>query len=214
MAGFGRWVRDAISRAADPVARVLVRAGVTPDMLTLIGFAGNIGVAALILSGRLPLAGLVMLGAGVFDTLDGAAARVSRRTDRSGALLDSVLDRYSEAAIFLGLLIHFYQVGHSTALMLTFLAIVGSLLVSYIRARAEGLRVECRVGFMQRGERVVLLAIGLLGSNLVVGGAAGALLGATPFLVGVLMLLAVLSNVTAIHRLVFSYAELLRAPRG
>ena len=214
MVALERSIRGLIDRGALPIARVLAALGVTADMVTVVGFIGNVYVAILIAQGRLVLAGIVMVAAGTCDALDGAVARASRKTDRSGALLDSVIDRYSESVVFLGLIVFFFTTGHLFALTCTFMAIVGAMLVSYIRARAEGLNVECRVGLMQRGERVVLLALGLMLSPWNKNGWYSPLLGDTPFLVLVLGALAVLTNVTAIHRLIFSYAELNRVHRS
>lgn len=214
MTAFDRWARAALSVVSVPVARAFVRIGATPDMLTVIGFAGNVFVATLIAQGRLALAGVALLVSGLFDALDGTAARLINRKDRSGALLDSVVDRYSEAVVFLGMLVYFFDGGHLLGLTATFLAIIGSLLVSYIRARAEGLNVECRVGLMQRGERIVLLVIGLVGARWETPLWPTTVFGEAPFLVLVLAILAALANVTAVHRLIFSYAELQRAHRG
>jgi len=211
---FEQWARRVLGHVVDPIARALVAIGVTADMLTVLGFLGNVYVAVLIVQGRLVLAGGIVLFAGAFDMLDGAVARESDKANGSGALLDSVLDRYSESVIFLGLLTHFFKTGHFLAVTLTFMSIIGSLLVSYIRARAEGLNIECRVGVMQRSERIVLLAAGLMLSGWQVFGAAWPVLGSTPVLVLVLGVLAVLSNLTAVHRLIFSYAELHRAHRS
>lgn len=211
---FERWARRVLGVVSDPIARCLVSVGVTADMLTVLGFLGNVYVAVLIVQGHLVLAGVVILLAGAFDMLDGAVARASNKDDRSGALLDSVIDRYSEAVVFLGLITHFFKTGHFLAVTLTFMAVTGSLLVSYIRARAEGLNIECRVGIMQRSERVVLLAIGLMLSGWQIFGAPSPLFGDTPVLVLVLAVLAIFSNLTAVHRLIFSYAELHRVHRS
>ncbi len=211
---FERWGRRIIAPVVDPIARLLVTIGITANMLTVLGFFGNVFVAFLIVQRRLVAAGLVMLLAGVFDMLDGAVAREGQKSDRSGALLDSVMDRYSESVIFLGLLTHFFKTGHFLGVALTFMSIIGSLLVSYIRARAEGLNIECRVGLMQRSERIVLLSIGLMLSHWQISRAPSPVFGSTPVLVLVLGILAVFSNLTAVHRLIFSYAELHRVHRS
>ncbi len=211
---FERWARRVLGVVSDPIANILVSVGVTADMLTVLGFLGNVYVAVLIVQGHLVLAGVVILLAGAFDMLDGAVARASNKADRSGALLDSVIDRYSEAVVFLGLITHFFKTGHFLAVTLTFMAVTGSLLVSYIRARAEGLNIECRVGIMQRSERIVLLAVGLMLSGWQIFRAPSPLFGDTPVLVLVLAVLAVFSNLTAVHRLIFSYAELHRVHRS
>ncbi|MDA1190707.1 MAG: CDP-alcohol phosphatidyltransferase family protein [Candidatus Poribacteria bacterium] len=197
-----------------PVARLLVKLGLTADMMTLVGLVGNMLVAVMIVQEQLVWAGVLILVAGVFDMLDGAVARESHKTRRSGALLDSVIDRYSEAFIFGGLVVYFFKQQHLLAITLSFMAIIGSLLVSYIRARAEGLNIECRVGIMQRAERVVLLALGLIFASWGTVRWEAPFWGETPFLVLVLGVLAVLTNITAVHRLVFSYSELDRVQRG
>lgn len=213
MAEVDRFGRRVLGVLVHPLARVLVALRVPADGVTVAGFFANLWVAALIAQGRLQVAGVAVLLAGLFDALDGAVARMANRQNRSGALLDSVVDRYSEAVIFFGLLYYFFSRQHWIAISFTFLAIVGSQLVSYVRARAEGLNIECRVGLMQRAERIVLLAVGLWGSSWTPAGLSFPGLGSDPFLVFVLGVLAVLTNVTAIHRLIFSYAELQRAHR-
>ncbi len=214
MAQLERSVRTLLDRGAMPVARVLASLGVTADIVTVVGFVGNVYAAILIAQGKLALAGIVILAAGLCDTLDGAVARANQKDGGSGALLDSVVDRYSESIVFLGLIVFFFETGQLFALTLTFLALVGAMLVSYIRARAEGLNIECRVGIMQRGERIVLLSLGLIGAHWNLMLAESPLLGDTPFLVLTLAVLAVLANITALHRLIFSYAELHRIGRS
>ena len=214
MLEFERVVRAILGRVASPVARVLVSLGVTADMVTVLGFVGNVWVAILIAQQKLIAAGVVILLAGLCDMLDGAVARASQKGGGSGALLDSVVDRYSESVVFLGLLVYFFETGQLYPLTLAFMAMVGAMLVSYIRARAEGLNVECRVGLMQRGERIVLLALGLLGSRWTLMLAGSPILGDTPFLVLAIGALAVLTNITALHRLIFSYTELHRVRRS
>jgi len=209
-----RAARRALEVVSLPVARASVWLGVSPDVLTALGFVGNVVVAALIIQGRLAIAGVVMILAGLFDALDGAAARLAERAGKSGALLDSVIDRYSESAVYMGLLIYFFRANHLLGVALAFLAIIGSLLVSYIRARAEGLNIQCRVGLMQRGERIVLLAVGLIWGTWWPFEWASSSLGSAPFLVFCLGVLALLAHITALHRLIFSYNALQRAARS
>ena len=150
-----------------PVVRFLARTSITPSIITWFGFLLAVGAAALIITGHLFAAGFVMLFAGFFDMLDGALARYTNQTTRFGAVLDSTLDRLSEAVVLIGILLY---VGNqsSVAVLLVFLALLGSLLVSYIRARAEALDLECQVGVFTRAERVIVLALGLWLNQIVI----------------------------------------------
>ena len=159
----------------NPIVRTLIRMGVTPNMVTTIGLLGNLASACVIayagyeahLTGnpRFDLiiwAGVITIFFSLFDMLDGQVARIGNMVSRFGALYDSVLDRYSELFTLLGisyyLLLNHYLCGS----ILTSIALIGSLMVSYVRARAEGLDLECKVGLMQRPERVVLAALGAI----------------------------------------------------
>ena len=150
------------SRITGPTLRVLSRTGVKPDVLTFVGLAINIGAACLIAIHHFLAAGILILLAGLFDLLDGALARFIRQSTKFGGILDSVADRSSEAAIFFGLLIWYMSTGSDLEIVLVFAALIGSFLVSYIRARAEGLMLECKVGLFTRAERVIVLALGLI----------------------------------------------------
>jgi len=148
------------------VVRLLARTPITPDALTWLGFLIAVGAAVLIAADHLFIAGFVVLLAGFFDLLDGALARRTNRTTQFGAVLDSTLDRLGEAAVLLGLLV-FYAGEQSTAgILVVGLALIGSPLVSYVRSRAEGLGLECQIGLFTRAERVVVLALGLLLSQI------------------------------------------------
>ncbi len=150
-------------RITDPVVRILSKSGITPNALTFINLALNIIAAYVIATGHLLLGGVLVLVAGLFDLFDGALARFTKQTTRFGAILDSVADRISEAAILCGLLIWYIpQEEASLEIVLIFVVLIGSFLVSYIRARAEGLGWQCQVGLFTRAERVIVLAIGLL----------------------------------------------------
>jgi CDP-diacylglycerol---glycerol-3-phosphate 3-phosphatidyltransferase len=174
-----------------PIVRTLHRLGVTPNQLTIAGFLLNLINAWLLAIGRLPLAGALILVFSALDALDGSLARISGQVTKFGGFLDSVLDRVSETALFLGLLIYFVHSGPSDQvyIYLTYLAINGSLLVSYTRARAEGLGLECRVGWFTRVERIIVLSLGLL-----VG-----------WIRPVLWILAILTNLTALQRIIHVY---------
>jgi len=155
--------RNLAYRITVPVVRILSKSGITPNALTFINLALNIVAAYVVATGHFLLGGVLVLVAGLFDLLDGALARFTKQTTRFGAILDSVADRISEAAILCGLLIWYIpQEEASLEIVLIFVVLIGSFLVSYIRARAEGLGWQCQVGLFTRAERVIVLAIGLL----------------------------------------------------
>jgi CDP-diacylglycerol--glycerol-3-phosphate 3-phosphatidyltransferase len=170
----------------DPTVRAIARTGVTPNMLTIIGFLLNVGVAAVLAAGYLRLGGVLLLLSASFDALDGTLARQTGQQSRFGAFFDSTVDRYSEAVVLAGLLIYFVDQGAQLEVLLIYAAIVGSLMVSYARARAEGLDLECKVGMLTRFERVVVL-----GGGLILGVATLAL-----------WTVAILANLTAVQRIV------------
>ena len=155
--------RKALARYfTQPAVRLIARTSITPNAITWFGFLIAVGAAVLIARGHLFIAGWLVLVAGFFDILDGALARYTNRTTRFGAVLDSTLDRLSEAVVLFGILV-LYAGGQSLAeVLLVCLALLASLLVSYIRARAEALGLECQVGLFTRAERVIVLALGLL----------------------------------------------------
>jgi CDP-diacylglycerol--glycerol-3-phosphate 3-phosphatidyltransferase len=134
----------------------------TPNALTLINLALNMVAAYVIATGHFLLGGVLVLVSGLFDLLDGALARFTKQTTKFGAILDSTVDRISEAAILFGLLIWYLAHAGSLEILLIFAVLIGSFLVSYIRARAEGLGWQCQVGLFTRAERVIVLAIGLI----------------------------------------------------
>jgi CDP-diacylglycerol--glycerol-3-phosphate 3-phosphatidyltransferase len=165
------------------VVRPLARAGVSPNVLTLVGFLAMVGVGGVLALGYERLGGVLIVAVGLFDALDGALARSTGKATDFGAFFDSTLDRFAEIAIYLGLL-YLYR-GQTTAMILVYLAITGSLMVSYARARAEGLGLECKVGLFTRLERLATLVVGLLLKQTVLA----------------LLVLAVLSNLTAVQRM-------------
>ncbi|MDD3622970.1 MAG: CDP-alcohol phosphatidyltransferase family protein [Methanofollis sp.] len=176
------WMREKTEGILSRVGAVIGKTGVTPNMLTVTGLVVTVGAAALIAVGHLMAAGVVLAFGGLFDALDGAVARANGQVSRFGAFFDSVLDRYAEAVLFGGVFL--YCAGDETTQVLTFAALVGSLMVSYTRARAEGLDVECRTGLFTRLERMLVLIIGLL----------------TGFLVPAIWILAIFTNLTAVQR--------------
>lgn len=155
--------RNLAYRITGPVVRILSKSRITPNALTFINLALNIIAAYVIATGYFLLGGVLVLVAGLFDLLDGALARFTEQTTKFGAILDSVVDRISEAAILCGLLIWYIpQEEAGLEIVLIFVVLIGSFLISYIRARAEGLGWQCQVGLFTRAERVIVLAIGLL----------------------------------------------------
>ena len=145
-----------------PAVGLVDRLGLSPNGVTLLGLLVAGGSAYLLSVGYLLAGGLVLLASGALDLLDGALARATDRVSPSGALLDSVVDRISEAVVLLGLLVFYMRDSTIEGTVLVYLALVGSLMVSYMRARAEGLGIECKTGVMTRPERVIVLVIGLV----------------------------------------------------
>ena len=155
--------REMISSYVErPVAGALAKMGVSPNMVTFAGLVGA-GVSAWLISeGMLWVGGIVMLFAGVLDLFDGALARSTGQDSPFGALLDSVVDRVSEIVVLLGLLLYYAQSDSLPGVVLVYLAVGGSVMVSYLRARSEGLGIDCKVGVMTRPERVAALGFGLI----------------------------------------------------
>jgi phosphatidylglycerophosphate synthase len=195
---FSRLIQQRARQFVASIMRPLARLGINPNVVTLLGLLLSIITACVIASGSVVAGGALVLFAGIFDMFDGAMARVCNAATTFGAFLDSTLDRYSESIILGGLLYYALQrpTLHETLwpwtneqqwmIALIFVAAIGSLMVSYTKARAEGLGLDCRTGMLARPERVVILAIGLL----------------TGTTIWALTLLAVLSHVTAVERII------------
>jgi CDP-diacylglycerol--glycerol-3-phosphate 3-phosphatidyltransferase len=182
----------------DPIVRGLAAGGVTPTMLTTLGFLGNVLAAAFVVQGWLLAAGVCVLFFSALDLLDGALARSTGTASRFGALYDSTLDRLSEAAVLFGIAWYQFELGHREEVLLTFLALIGSLMVSYVRARAEGLGHPLRDGLFTRSERVVLTGIALMFG----------------FLRVALWILAILTLLTAAQRTWIASRALIEADRA
>jgi len=182
---------------AEPIVRLIARTGISPNALTITGFLLNVVVAGVLAGGHLFPGGFLVLFAGWFDMLDGALARVVGKSTRFGSLLDSTIDRFSEAVLFLGLLIFYLEQAATPEILLVYSVIVGSIMVSYIKARAEGLGLRCEVGFFARPERVVLLALGLILSRIL-----------AVALLAVLWILAVGTILTVLHRLIHAWQQM------
>ncbi|HEX6107770.1 MAG TPA: CDP-alcohol phosphatidyltransferase family protein [Ktedonobacteraceae bacterium] len=195
---FSRHIQQRVRQFVTMIVRPLAGLGVTPNTLTVLGLILSILTAVIIAQGLFLAGGLLVLFAGIFDMFDGAMARVRNASTTFGAFFDSTLDRYSESIILFGLLFYalrmpvmqdrFWPFRYEQSWMITlvFIAAVGSFMVSYAKARAEGLGLECKTGLLARPERVVILAIGLL----------------TGAVIWALVILAIFSNVTAIERIV------------
>jgi CDP-diacylglycerol--glycerol-3-phosphate 3-phosphatidyltransferase len=177
--------------AVQPLAVALARAGIQANWLTYLGFMLNVVVAIVVAQGWLGIGGAAFLIVNALDFLDGAVARAAGTAGAFGAFLDSVLDRYSEAVVFIGLIVWYSREGDTLAMTATALAMAGSFMVSYCRARAEGLGMDCEVGLLQRPERIVVLGVGLMVAEYV----------HPTLLVAVLIALAVLTNFTTFQRM-------------
>jgi CDP-diacylglycerol--glycerol-3-phosphate 3-phosphatidyltransferase len=154
--------KDLAYRITNPIARLLARTSITPNTLTWIGFVLTVAAAVVIYLGHPFAGGLVVLFAGLFDMLDGALARLANRTTPFGGVLDSTLDRVSEGVLLLAILAFYATNGNSGWAILSGAAIIGSFMVSYVRARGEGIGLEMKEGWFTRTERVIVLALGLL----------------------------------------------------
>ncbi|MEW6142363.1 MAG: CDP-alcohol phosphatidyltransferase family protein [Chloroflexota bacterium] len=191
MSGLQGFRESAGKSISQPVARVLARTGVTPNILTAIGLVINLISAVTVALGNFLAGGLLVLFSSLFDLLDGAVARHTNKVTRFGALFDSTVDRITEGALFFALVWFYLPQGKNIEVLLAFLAMVGSFLISYIRARAEGLGIECKVGIFTRAERVVILVLGLLLNQMFIA----------------LLLLALLTYITVIERMVHVWRE-------
>ncbi len=190
-----------------PIANKMVALGITANMVTLFGFFVNLIATFYFATGHLITGGILILFGGSFDMIDGAVARAQKNLRPSGALLDSVIDRYSEGFFFLGALIYFYGLESLLGIILAFGAWFGSILVSYVRARAEGLQITCKVGLMQRAERIFLLGTGTLLQG-VLWYKFPVIQSTGMVLLWTLGILTLSSHITAVHRLIFSYHKL------
>lgn len=198
---FGPRVQRYARHLAEMVVRPLAALGMTPNMATLLGLALNAVTAAVLATGHLRIGGALLLFAGLFDMVDGALARVRNQRTTFGAFFDSTLDRYSEGLVLLGVILFALTLPSTPQrtwiVALAYVSALSSLMVSYARARAEGLGLDGKTGLMARPERVLLLAAGLI-----IGGAG--------LLVWTLALLALTSTVTAVQRIVSVWRTLAR----
>lgn len=164
-------IQQFVYKIINPGVRAAVKAGVTPNVVTTLGLIGNIAGAALLVYAAINAptdytmmgwAGVIVIISSIMDMVDGYMARTANMCTVFGAFYDSVLDRYCELVTLSGLAFYFMQTSHPWAAVVTFLSLIGSIMVSYVRARAEGLNAECKVGLMQRPERIVVTVLGML----------------------------------------------------
>lgn len=197
----------------NPLVKGMIKVGITPNIVTLVGLLGNVAAAVLLLYGGMNhpqdlsyvgWAGAIILFAGLFDMMDGRVARMGGMSSTFGALFDSVLDRYSELITLFGIFYWLILSGYEWGSILTFVALIGSIMVSYVRARAEGLSLDCKVGLLQRPERVVITALACIASGIW----AEASFDATLIVVYAMGVIAFLANLTAFWRIWHCYKQL------
>jgi phosphatidylglycerophosphate synthase len=176
-----------------PLKSVAKRIPLSPNILTVIGFLITV-IAALVIPHNIKLGGILILAGGIFDMLDGIVARVKGKTTRFGAFLDSVLDRYSDAFLFLAIAWYLAGKGNHTGAFLSLGTLVGAFLISYTRARAEGLGESCHTGIMERPERIVLLAFAAI----------------TGWLIPILCIMLVLTHITVVQRIYYVWKVMRR----
>lgn len=207
------FLQRVIYAVINPLIQAMVKVGITPNMVTAIGFMGNLGATALfvmaaLVAGRgntaeamamIGWGGATILFAGLFDMMDGRLARVSGKSSVFGALWDSTLDRYSEMVSLFGVSIVFLSFGWFWTGVVTYAAVLGSVMVSYVRARAEGVGIECKVGLLQRPERVVITALVAIVSGVTAN---------LWWMAGGMLVIAVLANLTACWRILHCYKVL------
>jgi CDP-diacylglycerol--glycerol-3-phosphate 3-phosphatidyltransferase len=173
------------------IVRGLALSRIHPDVLTFVGLVIN-GIAAVLLAaGRFRTAGVVIIVAALFDMVDGRVARETNQVTAFGGFIDSVVDRYSDLVLLMGLLVYYASINRFFYIVLTAVVMTGSVMVSYTRARAECIIPKCKAGFMERPERIVLFILGALFNRMA----------------PVLWIIAVLANITVIHRMLFTWQE-------
>lgn len=185
----------AIGLGANKIIRLIVRAlalsRINPNVLTFLGLVINMVAAAFLAVGNFRTAGCVIIFAGLFDMVDGRVARATNQVTRFGGFFDSVLDRYSDLALLVGLLVYYGTINRPSYVVLTAVVMTASVMISYTRTRAENIIPTCKVGFLERPERIVLFIIGALFDRMA----------------PVLWVIAILGNLTVIHRMIFTYQE-------
>ncbi|MBD5331808.1 MAG: CDP-alcohol phosphatidyltransferase family protein [Bacteroides sp.] len=206
-------LQQGIYKVINPFVHLLIKMGITPNAVTTIGFLGNVAAAVVIViagyrashGGGLDyslvtLSGALIIGFSLFDMLDGQVARLGGMASTFGAMYDSVLDRYCELVTLGGIAYYLIQINQFAGAVIAFVALIGSIMVSYVRARAEGLGIECKIGFMQRPERVVVTSAATLATGIC--GQCG-LTAFSPDLILIVAMgiIAVFANMTAFARI-------------
>lgn len=200
-------IQQIVYKIINPGVVMAVKAGITPNVVTTLGLLGNIAGSAFLVYAALSAnsdyvligwAGVVIILSSIMDMVDGYMARTANMCSVFGAFYDSVLDRYCELVTLSGLAFYFMHFSYPWAAVITFLSLIGSIMVSYVRARAEGLDLECKVGLMQRPERIVVTVLGML--------LTGFLDGVVPFdsiwfIIASQAVIALFANFTAFHRI-------------
>jgi len=188
-------ITHAIGYGSNKIIRLIVRglalSRIHPNVLTFLGLVINMVAAYMLAMGQFRWGAAVIIGAGLFDMVDGRVARETNRVTRFGGFFDSVLDRYSDCALLVGLLVWYGSINRPFYVVLTAVAMAASVMISYTRARAENSIPMCKVGFMERPESVVLVIIGALFDHMA----------------PVLWVIAVLGNLTVVHRMIFTWQE-------
>jgi len=179
--------RESLHGVADPVARLLLRAHVRPNKLTVLGLGVSLVAAHAFFQGRLRLAAALLAVAGLFDFFDGSLARLAGSESVFGAFLDSVVDRYSDLVVLLGIVLYYERANETAGVLFTMATLVGTIMVSYTKARAQSVGVRCEIGLMERPERMIVLIAGGVFHQL------------TPAVIA----LAILTNLTALQRILY-----------
>ena len=180
--------KASLTRLGDPVARALLRVHVRPNHLTMVGLGVSIVAACALAQGRLRVGAVLLALAGLCDFFDGSLARLAHSVSAFGAFLDSVADRYSDLVVLLGVVLHYHRAADTTGVFLTMVALVGTIMTSYTKARAQSIGVPCEIGVIERPERLILLIAGATFNLL------------TPAIIA----LAVLANLTALQRILYT----------
>jgi CDP-diacylglycerol--glycerol-3-phosphate 3-phosphatidyltransferase len=188
---YTRAIGTACNKVIVLIVRALALSRIHPNFLTFFGLVINVFAAWLLALGKFRWAALVIIGAGIFDMVDGRVARETNQVTRFGGFFDSVLDRYSDLGLLMGLLVYYASIDRFFYVVLTAIVMTGSVMISYTRARAENVIPLCKVGFMERPERIVLLIIGALFERMA----------------PVLWVIAIMSNLTVIHRMIHTWQE-------
>lgn len=182
-----RHYKASLTRLGDPLARALLRAHVRPNHLTMVGLVVSILAAWALAHGQLRAGAVLLALAGLFDFFDGSLARLANSVSAFGAFLDSVADRYSDLVVLLGVVLYYHRAADTTGVFLTMGALVGTIMTSYTKARAQSIGVPCEIGLIERPERLIVLIAGATFNAL------------TPAMVA----LALLTNLTALQRILY-----------